>query len=50
MKSGDCAVPLQTTWMVTGPWWPASGPAMVLVTSRELGPGPGVGPGLGTAL
>ena len=24
-KSGDRAVPLQTTWMVTGPWWPASG-------------------------
>ena len=44
MKSGDCAVPLQTTSMVTGPWWPASGPAIVLVTSRELWLG------LGTAL
>ena len=34
-KSGDRAVPLQATWMVTGPWRPASGPAMVLLTSRE---------------
>ena len=36
-KSGDRAVPLQATWMVTAPWWPASGPAMVLLTSSEPG-------------
>ena len=34
-KSGDSAVPLQATPMVTGPWRPASGPAMVLLTSRD---------------
>ena len=34
-KSGDSAVPLQATRMVTGPWRPASGPAMVLLTSRD---------------
>jgi hypothetical protein len=40
ITNGDSAsaVPLQTTWMVTGPWEPASGPAMVLVTSRKLVP------------
>jgi hypothetical protein len=37
-KSGDRAMPSQTTLIVTGPRGPATGPAMVFVTSREPEP------------
>ena len=36
-KSGERAVPLQATWMVTAPCWPAAAPAMVLRTTSDPG-------------